>query len=48
MNIVKVYPDDILYIDNYKRGSEIHVQENYKDYSFEGIGLQQKRSWQEL
>ena len=35
MNIVKVYPDDILYIDNYKRGSEIHVQENYKDYSFE-------------
>lgn len=34
MNIVKVYPDDILYIDNYKRGSEIHVQENYKDYSF--------------
>ncbi len=35
MNIVKVYPDDILYIDDYKRGSEIHVQENYKDYSFE-------------
>ena len=35
MNIVKAYPDDILYIDNYKRGSEIHVQENYKDYSFE-------------
>ena len=30
-----MYPDDILYIDNYKRGSEIHVQENYKDYSFE-------------
>ena len=33
MNIVKVYPDDILYIDNYKRGSEIHVQEN--GYGFE-------------
>ena len=38
MNIVKVYPDDILYIDNYKRGSEKKLAELYTDlkgYGFE-------------
>ena len=34
-NVVKLRPNDILYIDNYKRGSEIHIHENSKDYSFE-------------
>ena len=42
-NIVKVSPDDILYIDNYKRGSEIHVRENYKDYSFEDRIMTKKK-----
>lgn len=34
-NIVKLRPNDILYIDNTKRGSEIHIHEGLKEYSFE-------------
>lgn len=34
-NIVKLRPNDILYIDNTKRGSEIHIHEDLKEYSFE-------------
>lgn len=34
-NLIKLKPNDILYIENYKRGSQIHVCEETKDYSFE-------------
>lgn len=34
-NVVKLRPNDILYIENCKRGSEIHIREDYKDYAFE-------------
>ena len=33
-NVVKLRPNDILYIENCKRGSEIHIREDYKDYGF--------------
>lgn len=32
---VKLKPDDVLYIENTKHGSLIHVSENSMDYSFE-------------
>ena len=34
-NLIKLRPSDILYIENYKRGSQIHVREETKSYSFE-------------
>lgn len=34
-NLIKLKPNDILYIENYKRGSQIHVREETKDYPFE-------------
>ncbi|MCI5729927.1 MAG: LytTR family DNA-binding domain-containing protein [Eubacterium sp.] len=34
-NVVKLRPNHILYIENCKRGSEIHIREDYKDYAFE-------------
>lgn len=34
-NLIKLKPNDILYIENYKRGSQIHVREETKNYSFE-------------
>lgn len=34
-NMIKLKPNDILYIENYKRGSQIHVCEKTKNYTFE-------------
>ena len=34
-NIVKLKPSDILYIENFRRGSVLHIREETKDYSFE-------------
>ena len=34
-NLIKLRPNDILYIANDKRGSRIHVREETKNYSFE-------------
>lgn len=34
-NIVKLQPSDILFIENYKRGSALYVHQEMKNYSFE-------------
>lgn len=46
-NTVKLRPNDILFIENYKRGSSIYVHKDSKDYSFEDR-ITTKKKLQEL